>query len=104
MKEIGYDHHPVKRKKTLFIRLREILERHRVQYSITLAVIASMSFILAETVPPFKEYITQSNLLQYITFIVLIDLAVTFYLEQRPQTTFFNGESGRINNKTYRSN
>jgi hypothetical protein len=52
-------------------------------------VLASLTFIAAEIVPAIQELVSTSGLLQYVTLIVLLDLAATVHLQQRAALTSF---------------
>lgn len=73
--------------KTLIGRFNALRDRYRLHTSIALAVLAALTFIAAEIVPAIQDYILTSGLLQYVTLIVLLDLATSVYLLQRPQAT-----------------
>jgi hypothetical protein len=54
---------------------------------VTFAVLATIAFLTGEIVPKVNEFIFHSGVLQYITFIVLLDLSVSVYLHQARPTT-----------------
>jgi hypothetical protein len=87
----GYNVERTAEPKTLRRRFTAFRERYRVQVSATLAVLASLAFIVAQVFPAIKEFIYDIGLLQYMTLIVLLDLAVSVYLQQRPEMTKLAG-------------
>ncbi len=73
--------------KTMLGRFNAFRERYRIQTSATLAVLAAVTFIAAEFVPAIQQFVLTTGLLQYITLIVLLDLAASIYVMQRPPAT-----------------
>lgn len=73
--------------RTLLGRFNAFRERYRVQVSIALAVLASLTFILGEAIPVVHDYVLNTGIIQYIILLVLLDLAVSVYLQQRPPLT-----------------
>lgn len=84
----GYNIEHFTKSKTFVSRFSAFRDKYRVQLSITLAVLASITFIVAEIADPVKQYILDSNLLQYLIFIFILDLTVSVYLQQRAPTTY----------------
>ena len=70
--------------KTLLGKFNAFRDRYRVHTYATLAVLATVSFFLAETVTVVHHFVATSGVLQFVTFIVLLDLAVAVHLLQRP--------------------
>lgn len=87
MNKTGYSIKKTPEKKTLYGRFTAFRERYRIHILATLAVLATLLFIVAEVVPAVQQYISDSDLIQYITLIVLLDLATAIYIYQRPATT-----------------
>jgi hypothetical protein len=87
MKETGYNIQQQKKNKSFLKWFNELRDRYRIQYSVTLAVLASLTFILTKLIPPFKNFINEHNIIPYATFLILIDLAITIYTIQRPPCT-----------------
>ena len=73
--------------KSFVDKIKAFRERYRAQTSIALAVIAALTFIAAEYAPVIQQFILTSGLLQYVTLIVVLDLATAVYIMQRPPTT-----------------
>lgn len=73
--------------KTMVGRFNAFRERYRAQTSVALAVLVAITFIAAQVVPAIEQFVLTSGLLQYITLIVLLDLAVSVYAMQRPPAT-----------------
>jgi hypothetical protein len=68
-------------------KLNAFRKRYQAQTSIALAVIVALTFIVAEFVPAVQQFIITSGLLQYLTLAVLLDLAASIYVMQRPPAT-----------------
>lgn len=73
--------------KTMIGKFNAFRERYRIQTSVALAVLAALTFIAAEFVPAIQQFILTTGLLQYITLVVLLDLAASIYVMQRPPVT-----------------
>ena len=73
--------------KTMLGKFNAFRDRHRIHTFATLAVLATLTFIAVETVPAVHKFVFTSGILQFVTFIVLLDLAVSVYLMQRPPAT-----------------
>ncbi len=70
--------------KTILGRFKTLRDRYRIHSSVALAVFATLTFIAAEIVPAVQKFVLESGLLQYVTLLVLLDLAISIYLVQRP--------------------
>ncbi len=73
--------------KTILGRFTTFRDQYRVHASATLAVLAALTFIAAEIVPAVQQFVFASGLIQYVTLMVLLDLAISVYLQQRPPAT-----------------
>jgi hypothetical protein len=74
----GYEMTPTEHtQKTLTARLKAFRDRYRVQVAATLAVLAALTFIAAETVPAVKGFVLSSRIIEYITLLVVLDLTVS---------------------------
>jgi hypothetical protein len=69
---------------TVWGRCKALCDRHRIQASVTLGVLAALTFIAAQAVPAVQQYLITTGLVHYVTLIVVLDLAVSVYLLQRP--------------------
>lgn len=74
--------------KTLYHKFTAFIERYRIHAYATLAILTIILGISAGAFPSIKQYISENDLIQYITLIVLLDLASTFYFQQRTESTF----------------
>jgi len=83
----GYSIETTAGSKTLLGRLRSLRERYHTQTAVALAVLALVAFSVAEVSPIIQDYILKSGLIQYLILMVLLDLAVSIHLSQRPATT-----------------
>jgi hypothetical protein len=54
---------------------------------VALAVLAIVVFTVAQLVPIVKEYVLQIDFIQFLTLIVLLDVAIDVHLSQRPTMT-----------------
>lgn len=70
--------------KTMLGRLKAFRDRYRVQTSVALAVLTTLTFIVAEIVPTVQQFVLDGGILQYVALLVLLDLAASVYLLQRP--------------------
>ncbi len=73
--------------KTMVSKFNALRERYRIQISVALAILAFITFFAAQYVPVVQQYILTTGLLQYLTLIVLLDLAASIYVMQRPPAT-----------------
>src|ERR1035441_5367580 len=73
--------------KTLTGRFRPLLDHYRTQASATFAVTAPLAFIAGEIFPKVNEFVFHSGVLLYVTFLVVLDLSVSVYLNQAPAIT-----------------
>src|ERR1035441_3969425 len=73
--------------KTLTGRFRALRDHYRIQASATFAVIATLAFIAGEIFPKVNEFVFHSGVLLYVTFLVVLDLSVSVYLNQAPAIT-----------------
>ncbi len=87
MNSTGYNIQQITETKTFLSRFNAFRDRYRIQFSATLAVIASITFVVATIIPIVQKYVSDSGLLQYLTVIIVLDLAVTIYRQQRPENT-----------------
>lgn len=76
--------HLNKEHKPFATRLRELLDRYRVQASISLAILTALTLLASEIFPKVQEFVFHSGVLQYVTLMVVLDLAVSVYLRQAP--------------------
>ncbi len=83
MEQIGSSNQTTE-SKTLVSRIKAFRDRYRIQTAATLGVLAALTFIAAEIVPAIRDYVLTSGLIQYVMLLVLLDLAVSVYLLQRP--------------------
>lgn len=74
-------------KRTLTRRFNEYRNRYRVQIAAAFAVVATFALVGAQFFPAVQEYAFQSGLVQYITLLVVLDLAVSRYLDRGQSTT-----------------
>lgn len=88
METTGYNNEQFKNPNTLIGKFTVFRDKYRVQLSATLAVVASLTFIVAEIIPPVQKFIFDSGLLQYLIFLFLLDLTVSIYLQQKPPKTY----------------
>ena len=86
MNKTGYSTKQTTEIKTHYNRFIAFCERYRIHALATLAVLAIILSSAAGVFPSVKQYISDNDLIQYITLIVLLDLATTFHLQQRPET------------------
>lgn len=86
MKETGSNNDLKNQITTLISWINSFRKRYHIQTSMTLGVLASITFIAAEIVPEIQKYIQISGIMQYIILIVLLDLAVSVYAIQIPPT------------------
>ena len=71
--------------KTILGKFNAFRDRYRTHTSATLAVLASLTFIATEAIPAVHDFVITSGVLQYITLLVLLDLAASIYIfEHRP--------------------
>jgi hypothetical protein len=87
METTGYNNEQFNKPNTLTGKFAAFRDKYRVQLSVTLAVVASVTFIVAEIIPPIQKFIFDSGLLQYLIFLFLLDLTVSIYLQQKSPTT-----------------
>jgi hypothetical protein len=78
---------PEVKPKTFLGRFKAFRDRYKMQTSVAIAVLAALAFIAAQIVPDIQQFIVVTGLLQYITLLVLLDLAVSIYQIQRPPMT-----------------
>ena len=83
----GSSNVPIPKPKTLLGRLNAIRDRYRIQTSVALAALVAVTFIIAERVPVVQQFVISTSLLQYAILMILLDLSVSVYLLQRPQST-----------------
>jgi hypothetical protein len=69
---------------TINKKFREFLSRYRVPVSATFAVLATLAFIAGQIFPKVNQFVFQSGILQYVTFLVVLDLSIAIYLFQAP--------------------
>lgn len=86
MQATGYDIVSAAKKKTVLGRFAAFRDRYRVHTSATLAVLAALTFIAAETFPAVQQFVSTSDLLQYVTLIIVLDLAASVYFQQQSPT------------------
>ncbi len=87
MNSTGYNFGNITGSKTLIDRFRSLRDRYHTQTSVVLAVIAIIAFILAQLIPAVEEYIIKTGFIQFLILIVVLDLAVSIHIFQRPTTT-----------------
>jgi len=84
VEKTGYNAVATPEVETFYGQLVSLRERYRVHTSATLAVLTALTFISAEIVPAVQKFVLTSGLLQFVTLIALLDLAVAIYRQQRP--------------------
>jgi hypothetical protein len=72
---------------TLASRFKAFLDRHRVQALATFAVIVALTFIAAQILPPVQQFVLKRGVIQYATLLLVLDLAVSVFLQQAPGRT-----------------
>jgi hypothetical protein len=75
---------PTTEAKTIPSRIIRFRQRYQVQTSIGLAILTALTFIAAEVVPAFNKWILTSGVLQYVTLVVVTDLAATVCRQHWP--------------------
>jgi hypothetical protein len=69
---------------TLFSKANALRERYRIHVSATLAVLVLVTFFVAREITTVQKFLVDSGLIQYLTLIVLLDLAISVYRLQSP--------------------
>jgi len=70
--------------RTIVSKFRGLRERYRPQTYATTAVLAILTVIAAQIVPDVQKFVLDNGLIQYVTLIILLDLADSIHLLQRP--------------------
>lgn len=68
------------------VRLRRLLERYRPQALIAVAVSATIALLLAQIVSSFDEFLTDNEIIPYLTLLIVLDLAVAQQAAREPET------------------
>lgn len=76
-----------KKSGTFWSRFKAFVDRYRVQASVAFGIIAIITFTLGEMIPKVQEWVFKSGVMQYLTLLVVLDLAVAIYMNQAPPIT-----------------
>lgn len=82
----GYNVEQAIGSRTLRSRFRSLRDRYHTQTSVALAILAIVVFIVAQLIPTVKEYVLDIHLIELLTLIVVLDIAVDVHLSSRPPT------------------
>lgn len=85
----GYNRTQTKKTdRTFTARFKEFRDRYRVHAAVTIAVLATISLILAEILPSVKNFITTNGVIEYIILLIVLDLTMAIHSQRIEASTW----------------